>query len=223
MYLGLVFAGATPYVLAHAATSKQFDVKDEIERRDDLDNQPDDCERSDLRDKIDGIHSEHLWFNFKSARDYSNLVESILESLNSDDQAVNLTWNSVGELKTQRKLSGFLYPQIAVSELGDLEKEIIFVGNGLPGGSFSLEVIGNSLEYNFTLRSNGISQDPESVRGLYRDAFRLEQCPELYGYTDPIRNHILSNSTVDFERENLIISTRLARGSLDQLLPQRSN
>ncbi|MBK7392901.1 MAG: hypothetical protein IPI64_06300 [Chloracidobacterium sp.] len=41
VYLGLVLAGATPQVLANAATAKQFDLRDEIEMVDDLDNKPD--------------------------------------------------------------------------------------------------------------------------------------------------------------------------------------
>lgn len=41
MYLGLVLAGATPQVLAQAAMSRQFDVKDEVEVKDDLDKKPD--------------------------------------------------------------------------------------------------------------------------------------------------------------------------------------
>jgi hypothetical protein len=41
VYLGLVLAGATPQVLAQAAMTRQFDVKDEIEVKDDLDNKPD--------------------------------------------------------------------------------------------------------------------------------------------------------------------------------------
>ncbi|MEO7539318.1 MAG: hypothetical protein ABIV21_04785 [Pyrinomonadaceae bacterium] len=41
VYLGLVLAGAAPQVLAQAAMTRQFDVKDEIEVRDDLDNKPD--------------------------------------------------------------------------------------------------------------------------------------------------------------------------------------
>ena len=41
VYLGLVLAGATPQVLAQAAMTRQFDVKDEIEFKDDLDNKPD--------------------------------------------------------------------------------------------------------------------------------------------------------------------------------------
>lgn len=41
VYLGLVLVGATPQVLAQAAMTRQFNVKDEIEVKDDLDKKPD--------------------------------------------------------------------------------------------------------------------------------------------------------------------------------------
>lgn len=42
VYLGLVLIGATPQVLAQAAMTKQFNVKDEVEVKDNLDKKPDD-------------------------------------------------------------------------------------------------------------------------------------------------------------------------------------
>ncbi len=41
MYLGLVLVGATPQILAQAAMTRQFDVRDEIEFKEDLDTKPD--------------------------------------------------------------------------------------------------------------------------------------------------------------------------------------
>lgn len=41
VYLGLVLVGATPQVLAQAAMTRQFNVKDEVEVKDDLDKKPD--------------------------------------------------------------------------------------------------------------------------------------------------------------------------------------
>jgi hypothetical protein len=41
VYLGIVLAGATPQILAQAATAKQFSMKDEIEAKDSLDKEPD--------------------------------------------------------------------------------------------------------------------------------------------------------------------------------------
>ncbi len=42
VYLGLVLVGGTPPVLAHAAMTRQFDIQNEIEVKDDLDKKPDD-------------------------------------------------------------------------------------------------------------------------------------------------------------------------------------
>lgn len=42
VYLGLVLVGATPQVLAQAATTKQFAIREETGTRDDLDKKPDD-------------------------------------------------------------------------------------------------------------------------------------------------------------------------------------
>lgn len=48
VYLGLVLVGATPQVLAQAAMTRQFDVKDEIEVADQLDNDPDNTSPADI-------------------------------------------------------------------------------------------------------------------------------------------------------------------------------
>lgn len=47
VYLGLVLVGGTAPVLAHSALTKQFDVRNEIEFKDDLDNKPDNEEIKD--------------------------------------------------------------------------------------------------------------------------------------------------------------------------------
>jgi len=45
VYLGLVLTGGTPQVFAHAALTRGFDIREEIETVDDQDKKPDD-ERS---------------------------------------------------------------------------------------------------------------------------------------------------------------------------------
>lgn len=48
VYLGLVLVGASPQVLAYAATNSLFDLRNEIEYKDDFDNKPDDEEINDF-------------------------------------------------------------------------------------------------------------------------------------------------------------------------------
>ena len=42
VYLGLVLVGGTPSVLTYAALTRNFDIQNEIEVKDDLDNKPED-------------------------------------------------------------------------------------------------------------------------------------------------------------------------------------
>lgn len=74
VYLGLVLVGATPQILAQAAMTRQFDVKDEIEVKDDLDKKPDDV----AADPNDAVISE---IDHKVARS----VESFLAKFGSFD------------------------------------------------------------------------------------------------------------------------------------------
>ena len=48
VYLGLVLVSGSPQVFAYAATTKNFDIQQEIEFKDDLDNKPDNDEIADF-------------------------------------------------------------------------------------------------------------------------------------------------------------------------------
>ena len=56
VYLGLMLVGATP-VLGHAATTRNFEISDEIEVRDDLDRKPDE-KRSPLAMSIGNYYAD---------------------------------------------------------------------------------------------------------------------------------------------------------------------
>lgn len=89
VYLGLLLAGATPGVLAQqAALTKQFNVKDEIERKDNLDKKPDGEinyveELADLLISLNNI-SKKQKINLKAKKDISIEDFSICESDNTD-------------------------------------------------------------------------------------------------------------------------------------------
>ena len=61
VYIGLVLVGGTPQVLAQAAMTRQFNVKDEVEFKDDLDNKPDD-ERTPVSDSVKGYLQDVEYF-----------------------------------------------------------------------------------------------------------------------------------------------------------------
>jgi len=71
VYLGLVLVGATPQVLAHAATNSFFDIQTEWEVKDDLDKKPDDsC--AELKSKTEAQDNQFI-------EDYIKLVSASLK------------------------------------------------------------------------------------------------------------------------------------------------
>lgn len=92
VYLGLVLAGATPQVMAvqRGAMTRNFDISDEIEFKDDLDNKPDD-DRSSLNDSV-GVYLQ----------DVEQLIAA-LGSLNTDGGTVIMSNNMELEVSRRKK------------------------------------------------------------------------------------------------------------------------
>jgi hypothetical protein len=96
VYLGLVLVGATPQVMAHAATNSLFDLRQEIEYKDDLDNKPDEsCPESKakiVRQDNQGIETDSFpllredfsinFFDLKANKD--RLFSKIIFNTNFD-------------------------------------------------------------------------------------------------------------------------------------------
>jgi hypothetical protein len=76
VYFGLVLVGGSPHVLAHAATNALFDIRNEIESKDDWDNKPDDsCEK--LKSDLTGQDIQFI-------EDYAKLVSAALKKYPSN-------------------------------------------------------------------------------------------------------------------------------------------
>lgn len=214
MYLGLVLVGATPQVLAQAAMTRQFNVKDEVEVRDDLDKKPSGCDESPVGPEITDLETKYLWFNHRSISEYRSLLEQVLEAYPESVRDVDITWSSLGELRPSRRITASVNQPIDDKSARELGSEVVLVGNGLPGKSFSLSFFRNSLEDRFRFESQAIPFDGELVNGLYANALVFARC--AYGLSDQ-EEQVLDNTKLSIEGSNLVITTRLARGSLDTL------
>ena len=213
MYLGLVLAGATPTVWAQAATSKQFSVKDEIERQEDLDNPPETSRKDELLTKIRDLEASYLWYNDISIDEYSHLVERVLEGY-SKVGAFTISCRSVGDIKQTRGVAIKSSLVGADESLDYICDRVVIAGNGLPGKSFSFSAEKYDSGYFFKFESRAFSYDQPLVRYLYGAALELRQCSDNFEEQDLI----LRKTEVKVEVHNLIITTRLPRGSLDELL-----
>lgn len=215
VYLGLVLVGATPQVLAQAAMARQFNVKDEIEVKDDLDKKPDDCDLGQLRENVTDYETTFLWFNRRSISEYTGLVENVLDAFPEIVDGIDVSWQSVGEFRPSRNvITSLAYPYGFLDEerSRELNSDVLYVGNGLPGKSFSFSVLRNALGNDFRFESRQFSYDAPLVRALYTSALDLQKC-EDWSHEDVI----LRNTQLLVEGNHLVIITRLPRGSLDAL------
>jgi hypothetical protein len=216
VYLGLVLVGATPQVLAQAAMARQFNVKDEIEVKDDLDKKPDGCDLGQLRENVTDNETTFLWFNRRSISEYTWLIKSVLDAYPDEVDGIDVSWQSVGEFRPSRKVTVSLaYPFGFLDEESsrELNSDVLYVGNGLPGKSFSFSLLRNAFGNDFRFESKQIPYDAPLVRALYASALDLQKC-EDWSHDDVI----LRNTQLVVEGDHLVIITRLPRGSLDALL-----
>jgi len=214
VYLGLlVVGGAAPQTFAHSATTRNFELVDEIEVKDDLDNKPDGCDVGH-EEPVD-LQTKFLWFNDKSLDSYESLVESILEAYPKKQfSSIELAWTTVDAERPFRKVdfSGPLLPDSEITE--ELNSDFPFVANGFPGKDVVFSVSRNNGKTNFSFESKSFRYDTPLVRSLYSKALDYYRCSGSLETAELI----YKNTQVVVENNNLIISTRLARGSLDSLL-----
>ena len=217
VYLGLILAGAAPTVLAQAATAKQFSVKDEAGRKDDLDKNPDKCDASHLREKIVNYKTEFLWFNDLSVYEYTGLVRKVLD-LYPDKvvDGIDVSWQSNGKSRPTRHVNtAVAYPYGFLDDDTQrlLDWDVKDFGNGFPGKSFSFSILRNAFGNEFRFESQQIPFDAPLVRSLYSSAIDFHKCENWSN-----ERAILNNTELVVDKDHLVITTRLARGSLDTLL-----
>ena len=210
MYLGLVLVGATPQVLAQAAMTKQFNVKDEIEHKDDLDIKPD-------GDKA--IEQFALSFGdlYKIAAeisiDHPDKVSEGQYSFNcffSQSQRGLSTMHCPGSLNNGTHIhSGRnnqplrqLYDAFIARSDSVHEKFLIQFGFGDAEVSFRTTITASD------------SLCAASAASVFDNALARHRLLEA----NLIRSLIFEASKVTVENNKIIIVTRLPRGSLDSLL-----
>ena len=225
VYFGLVLAGATPQVLANAATAKQFDLRDEIEMVDDLDNKPDD-ERSPVTEsvKIYLEDVEYFLLNLGRLKDRGKF------DLNKDAFAVAKTallpcvsGNLAGRYTPVKFESTNDSSRLALDyfsrgmeygySLGDCLASTEFNGLEATDSRFHFELDAKTFTVNVTVKK----QTPQRALDLFRE---LESVLALYAAKDDtkLRKQIIANTAFRAENGHVVVSTQLPRGSLGSLL-----
>ncbi|HEY2846872.1 MAG TPA: hypothetical protein VGI80_03580 [Pyrinomonadaceae bacterium] len=217
VYLGLILAGATPSVLAQAATAKQFSVKDEVGRRDDLDNKPDGCDL--LAAKVKEKHSQ-FEFNEHDLLAYAaDLQETLQSYVKLHGTLLNVKWEVTDPDRPARylepmRISGA--PVLADAKTRQsLEKTVLALSGHIPGTTFDFGIVSNGYDVITTATSSRHDNgEAHRLAIAYDAALDLYRC----SVTNPSEKLILDNSEIGWFDDQVFITTRLPRGSLDTLL-----
>ena len=226
MYLGLLMVGgAAPQVLAHSATTRVFEITDEIEVKDDLDNKPHpDASCESLRETIGGFERRALWFNQNSVYEYVNALEAIFEAYPEKTAGwFDLTWTTQDASRPFRVTnppSGYLAPvEIDGESRKAIDHEVWRLVNGFhasTGFEYSVKRDAAETRATLTLKFSGV--DPETFHYAYATAFDWARCDRAGRYYPDFDKVAYSNSELFVKNNVLVIVTRLPRAGLDALL-----
>jgi len=224
VYLGLVLAGgAAPQVYAHAAMTRNFDIVDEIEFKDDLDKKPDD-DRTDINLSVQvyledveqflaALNSLAQKGQFDAKADSFEVIQSSsLPCVASNKQGSytpvkfdsrNTVVNPFLERLTKQANYGY--------SLADCVADPHFNGGEASDSRFTLKQDGSTLTLQIAVRKSS----PQSASTL------VPALTETFGRfrknAVPLRQAIIDRTSVRAENDQLFVITRLPRGSLDPL------
>ncbi len=212
VYLGLVLVGATPQVMAQAAMTKQFNVKDEIEVKDDLDNKPDHSES----ERVD-----HLLENIESA--FSKLIKN-LQNCKQLPSSYGYDGNFIGNdcgFSVAKGL-GTTTSSDRPSELSRAASAIIdsfdeSLLNKLSSGNnksyISFDLSGRGLKLTLILEQH-TQQGSAALADLLNGHIKSKAIRS----TNFLPQNLYENSQASTLGNQVFIVSRLPRGSLDTLL-----
>lgn len=224
VYLGLVLVGATP-VLGHAATTRNFEIQDEIEVKDELDTKPDD-ERSSVTDSI-RVYLQDVEYFLEGLR---KLTQNGRFDLQKDDfEVAQSTFlpcvanNRIGSYTASRfsLRNEFLRPTLEYfskrltdgCSLADCLPSERFNGQDVTESQFSFKLDGSEFSVEIAVRKSS-PQTASQILGLINETHRAFNSKE----TEAIHKAISDNTSFKAHRSQIFVVTRLPRAGLDSLL-----
>ena len=219
VYLGLVLVGgALSPVLAQAATTRNFNVQDEIEIKDDLDNKPDESESESFSAKDFPVLFAQLLNEIRNEVESGKLSSHIQNNFVIESQfrlpgtyIGSSRWSSISDEKLERFLS------LAINRKFVSKINKIADGNDGYNGYGKIQFVSDKdvlvlkfffTKFNAELFAESLNQDFSSIADSVDDV---------------LIKQIYLNSEATVENNQVFIVTRLPRGSLDALLPKDAN
>ena len=226
VYLGLVLVGA-PHVLAQAATTRPFDVKDEIELKDEFDGSPDIEElKSLITNAVESSIASFIYQIRESDKNSdarasleSDLSFKTLRNYCAEDW-VEIT-DPLKSLQDKNELFVDLHRKLDVGGHWGFSSvpKFIQAQDGPPKQKFC-----KAFAVTTSLDSKGLSVKLLFSQTDSLKAFRLAGSVNNYifdrshGFHDPVIPEVYHFTHVTADYANLVVDTRLPRGSLEGLI-----
>jgi hypothetical protein len=229
VYLGLVLIGATPQVIAaqRAAMTRNFDIRDEIEFKDDLDNKPD-GERSELSDSVrvyledvEQLISALNAFSRKGKFDLSSNPFEVAQTVSLPCTAANIAGSYTAEKFTNsnsaiRSALERFSKQLAYGySLGDCLVNAKFPGKDAVESHFVFKLDNSAFSVEIVIKKDS-RNSAQLLAGSLGKAFQLFRPND----SAALRQKIIAGTTFHSDNDQVFIVTRLPRAGLDSLLAQ---
>lgn len=215
VYLGLVLVGgAGSPVLAQAALTRDFDIRNEIEYKDDLDKKPDeDLFVSQISSLVDEINE----FSKKALFDWSAKNEFAIEGLGfceSDDSPSFLGSGTIDRRvdaaleKRAIEISRRFFNRLSVLGLGDVYSH---------GADFNFALTERSLNIKIAVGAPHYPDTEKDIRPLADEL--TAYLARISSSAKPTKERIVAENTkVSFRDNQIFLVTHLPRASIDDFL-----
>lgn len=232
VYLGLMLVGGgAPQVFAHGALTRHFDLQDEIEISDDLDNKPDLTEK-ELKDAI-SEYSRHLEDFVENLRKLRSIDEFDGDWITFDSQQT--TYTPCPETGTQHSeiaegnIDRWLAP--AITEAQFIVENFSWLADCLPYSGRQdrslAKNVGIKLKYDKTGLTHELSIKFASEKKAHSLHEGLSSAFAKFEIDDEdddfaLKKVLLKHTSLTTSADQIFITTRLPRSDLDPLLTSRT-
>jgi hypothetical protein len=222
VYLGLVLVGGSAQVLANAATPRLFDIKTEIEFKDEFDNKPDDDEKINFTGSLDryfddvekfiiDLHKLHRIEKFDLDYDKFEISQPDIAPCNIE-----------GDFISRIQFSGDVANRWLEPAIKDARHSFAD-WNILSDCLEDTKSVKLKLSYDKTELKVEIFTPKSSAKRAEFLAEQFDQASKIYKVDEEktIVKSIYENTTFRAENNQIFIVTRLPRGSIDSLLAEK--
>lgn len=224
VYLGLVLVGATP-VLGHAATTRVFEITDEIEVKDDLDRKPDD-ERSPLAISIGNYYADLEYFlvsleKLQKSGKFALSTETF--EISQSTALPCVAGNKVGSYTAESLFTSNSAVRPALEFTGKRITDGYAFADCVPSDKFAGQEATHS-KFVLKLTADGLSLEVSGVKKstVEADAYLKELSAAWDQFRtaakDPAPKYISNGTVLSVTGSKILVVTRLPRAALNTLL-----